>query len=488
VPRLYKQPKTKPIPAGARIVEAKGGVKLAKWTDAKGKERTALLTLDGTGIRVLSTKWYGEYRDADGRKIREPLSPNKDAAQLMLNERVREAEMGRAGVRDPFAAHSKRKLAEHLEDYGRHLAAKGDTPEHVTRTVRRARRVFDGCGFVFPADLDASRVEQFLAGLRESCRRIELDPAKKEYTKAELAAAIGFKPHNITSLVRRWRLEASGNGKARRYPRVTAEALRDRLAGHGGSVGTSNHHLRAVKGFAAWMVKDRRAGFNPLVHLSLGNDKVDRRHDRRALSAAELRLLIRTAGENPVTVRGLTGPERAMLYAVAMGTGFRARELAALKPESFSLDATPPAVLLPARKGKNRRPTVQPLQADVVESLRVFLARRAAGQPVWPGSWSEKPAEVLRVDLEAAAIPYSVEGPDGPLYADFHALRHSFVALLDKSGVSVKEAMQLARHSDPKLTLAIYGKARLHDLAGAVGKLPVLLEADVTLQATGTEG
>jgi hypothetical protein len=98
---------------------------------------------------------------------------------------------------------------------------------------------------------------------------------------------------------------------------------------------------------------------------------------------------------------------------------------------------------------------------------------------------------MLRIDLDAAGIPYTVEGPDGPLYADFHALRHSYIAMLDRSGATLKEAMQLARHSDPKLTMAVYGRAQLHDLAGAVGRLPGLLggpEAEAPqLAATGTD-
>jgi hypothetical protein len=81
---------------------------------------------------------------------------------------------------------------------------------------------------------------------------------------------------------------------------------------------------------------------------------------------------------------------------------------------------------------------------------------------------------MIEGDLAAADIPYVVEGPDGPLFADFHALRHSFIALLDKSGATLKEAMQLARHSDPKLTMARYGRAQLHDLGQAVGRLPEL--------------
>jgi hypothetical protein len=96
-------------------------------------------------------------------------------------------------------------------------------------------------------------------------------------------------------------------------------------------------------------------------------------------------------------------------------------------------------------------------------------------------------------DLAAAGIPYATEGPEGPLYLDMHALRHGYVALLDKAGASIKEAMQLARHTDPKLTMARYGRAQLHDLAAAVERLPRLLpdEADLggqPLRATGTDG
>ena len=82
---------------------------------------------------------------------------------------------------------------------------------------------------------------------------------------------------------------------------------------------------------------------------------------------------------------------------------------------------------------------------------------------------------MLRADLETAGIPYVIQGTDGPLFADFHALRHSFVALLDRSGATLKEAMQLARHSDPRLTMARYGRAELEDLGQTVAGLPQLL-------------
>src|SRR5262249_35035152 len=144
-----------------------------------------------------------------------------------------------------------------------------------------------------------------------------------------------------------------------------------------------------------------------------------------------------------------------------------------------------------ASNAKNGRTAVQPLPPDVAELLRGYLQDKPAGGPVWPGSWyaDGDAAEMLRIDLEAAGVPYAVEGADGPLYADFHALRHSFIALLDRGGATLKEAMQLARHSDPKLTMAVYGRAQLHDLGEAVRRLPSLLTGpgamEVVTEATG---
>jgi hypothetical protein len=94
--------------------------------------------------------------------------------------------------------------------------------------------------------------------------------------------------------------------------------------------------------------------------------------------------------------------------------------------------------------------------------------------------------------LEAAGIPYIVDGPEGPLYCDFHSLRHSYVALLDRAGVTVKEAMHLARHSDPKLTMKRYGKPRRHDLTAAMNRFPQVLRErpsgeSQALSATGTD-
>jgi integrase len=170
----------------------------------------------------------------------------------------------------------------------------------------------------------------------------------------------------------------------------------------------------------------------------------------------------------------MTGADRFHLYLTACATGFRAGELASLTPASFDLGALPARVTLPARKGKNRRLAVQPLTPEVAEALRDYLAGRPADLPIWPGCWSDRAADMLRTDLATAGIPFRVEGPDGPLFADFHALRHTYITRLEQSGVTIKQAQALARHSDPRLTIGRYSHATLAELGAALGKLPPL--------------
>jgi hypothetical protein len=59
-------------------------------------------------------------------------------------------------------------------------------------------------------------------------------------------------------------------------------------------------------------------------------------------------------------------------------------------------------------------------------------------------------------------------------YADFHALRKTFITKLLKSGVSPKMAQSLARHSDINLTMKVYTDVVLEDQAIAVELLPEL--------------
>jgi integrase len=261
----------------------------------------------GRKVKRRTAKWYGQYRDPAGHIHRVPLATDKVAAAQKLADLVKRAERGQAGVSDPFEKHTGRLLADHLEEFRRHMESKGNTAAYVKETVAKVQAIIDGCGFRFIADVSASSVTEWLA----ACRSGDEDMG----------------------------------------------------------IATSNHYLTAVKGFSRWLVSDRRTAENPLVHLSRLNADVDVRRDRRALSAEELVLLLAAAESGP-TRWGLTGKQRVLLYVAAVGTGLRASELASLTQESFDMVSDPATVTVAAGYSKRRRTDVLPLHSDLAARLR----------------------------------------------------------------------------------------------------------------------
>ncbi|MCI0460338.1 MAG: helix-turn-helix domain-containing protein [Gemmataceae bacterium] len=365
MPRVFRQLYTRPIPADAERVTIRNKkgetVPAVRFRGSDGKTITAPVTTKGKNAgkscRVVSPTWYGWVNSAAV-----PLCTNKTAAEIMLADLVRKAENAEVGIRDPFEQHQKRPLTEHLADYRRELEARGNAPRYISLVSSRLADLLSGCGFVFIPDLSASRVSDWLASLHDRPGRpaAELPPDQHLFTRAEVARLLGIKPDSVPPLVRRHRLAAEGQGKKRRFPRDTVEALQA-LQSQGVSVETTNQYLTHLKSFCAWLVKDRRTGENPIAHLEPGNAGVDRRHDRRELTAEELRRVLTAARDSASTFRGLDGRDRFHLYAVACGTGFRAGALASLTPESFDLDAETPVVTLAARWNKSRKTKEQPL-------------------------------------------------------------------------------------------------------------------------------
>jgi integrase len=417
----------------------------------------------------ISKKWYGRYTDGAGVQHRVPLSESREIARRMLAKLAGDAQLAGVGIADPFAAHRGRPLTEHLEEYGRYLAGKGDTAEHVIRMRRRVQAVLKECRFLVADDIQAAPVVDFLDSLRERGGRRELSPGKAWYTKTEMVAVLGIHSASVARMLSGAGLAGTGNGKARRYSREVVQALQDRL-GRGAGVTTRNHYLTAVKGFTRWLAKDRRIAADPLSHLARQNADVDVRRPRRALREDLFARFIEATVRGG-SFRGLTGADRLALYLLAANTGLRASELASLSPDSFDLDGRQPTVTVAAAYSKRRRKDVQPLRGDVAEVMGQYLAGRPKGKAVWPGSWHERAAEMIRADLAAAGIPYQDEAGR---YFDFHALRGQFISFLAARGIHPKVAQALARHSTITLTMDYYTHLDVLDVAGALDRLPQL--------------
>ena len=73
-------------------------------------------------------------------------------------------------------------------------------------------------------------------------------------------------------------------------------------------------------------------------------------------------------------------------------------------------------------------------------------------------------------------------------YADFHALRHTFIANLTKGGVSPRVAQSLARYSTITLTMDRYSHVALSSERKALEVLPDIVKIEeVALLKTGTD-
>ena len=96
----------------------------------------------------------------------------------------------------------------------------------------------------------------------------------------------------------------------------------------------------------------------------------------------------------------------------------------------------------------------------------------------------------MMADSERAGVAYR---NDDVHQADFHALRHTYLSRLGRSGASPKAMQRLVRHTTVQLTLGRYTHANLFDLKAAVDLLPPLSSPStnereaVKLQAAGTD-
>ena len=407
----------------------------ATYKDRKGKTRE-------------SSKWYVELRHKDtvcrlpafkdkasseefGRKV-ERLSACRTAEELPPPELSRWVDslpsntlavLARMKILDSRRLASSKALKEHVEDFKLSLVAKGSSELHAIQTAKRVEFLTDACGFRFFTDITGDKVESKLQEMRNG-------------------------PSPV-------------------------------------SIQTSNYYLGAIKHFCRWMVRDRRASESALEHLRPLNARLDtNRRERRALTTDEQRRLVDASERGPERF-GMSGPERAMLYLLALETGLRAGELRSLTRSSFHLDTTPPTVTVAAGYSKRRREDTCYLKASTANALESFLRVLLPSAQVFRMPHPVKLVAMLREDLTAAGIEHETD--EGVL--DFHGLRHAFITSLTQAKVDPRTIQTLARHSTITLTMDRYAHSVRSDEVAGIQRLPDLTSPDsMRARATGTDG
>jgi hypothetical protein len=112
-------------------------------------------------------------------------------------------------------------------------------------------------------------------------------------------------------------------------------------------------------------------------------------------------------------------------------------------------------------------PACLPLHPQLLAALsRPRPANATAGDLVLPGMVPR--SEAFNLLLGKAGIA-KVDSQGRSV--DFHSLRRTFCTSLHRAGVPQREAMELMRHNDPRLTANTYADASLFSLRSAVEKL-----------------
>ena len=393
-------------------------------------------TTTGKKVASESKKWWGQYRDALGIVRHKPLAADKKIAQQMLNDIMAKVEKEKSGTLDPFDVEMNKPIQVHIDDFEKHLRSKNSDSRYVSEVIKKINRCVTFSHWQRIKQIRASDVENFLFDLRDK--------------------------HHL-------------------------------------SIQTSNHYLKALKAFTRWLVRNLRMKVNPLDIIEPLNVRTDRRHDRRALTMEEFMLILQAAETGPPAV-GLTGQDRAMLYILAAWTGFRRGELGSLTLRSFNLKRNNPTVAVEAAYSKHRRDDTQILHPDIVERfLKWIEIRKPASESeiLFPisGKTSDvdrRTSEMMMFDLNFARNLWLSESKDDTerqtrsasdflryqdsqgKFADFHALRHTFITNLSRANVSPKVVQTLARHSDIRLTMQIYTHIDSDEQAAAINSLPGL--------------
>ena len=265
---------------------------------------------------------------------------------------------------------------------------------------------------------------------------------------------------------------------------------------------TIEANLQAIKAFAKWLLKSKRVTVDILASVDKPKANGQKVVIRRALTHEEW-VTLDSYCRSSSTSFGMSGKERALLYATAIQTGLRSNELRSITRGNLLLKTASPCILVDAKSTKNRKQARQYIQPELATELQNMNSKKLAGASVFAMPSKFDVADMLRHDMEEArqALLRTISDAQERIEADkgdflksfnsagetldFHALRHTTATWLIEAGADPKTVQSVMRHSTIKLTLDTYGHLFPGSEANAVATIRDRFVSPK--QATGTE-
>lgn len=238
-----------------------------------------------------------------------------------------------------------------------------------------------------------------------------------------------------------------------------AEVTHDRVAAKlnelgraGKSQATINHYTTAIKMFTRWMWVQGRIHRDPLAAMKRVKVTEEKR-PRLELTMPEVRAIIEAANRWEKSEHGrpaFLGPERAIMYQLAVETGLRENEIVTLRVAD--LDVFGRSLIVRACNAKNGKKTAQPLRPEMMALLESHTASRHRDDPIFGANCRWATARALgdwfAKDRDAARVAKETDRG----FADFHSFRHTFITQVGRFN-DIKTTQELARHADPRTTV-----------------------------------
>jgi integrase len=241
------------------------------------------------------------------------------------------------------------------------------------------------------------------------------------------------------------------------------------------STSTRRSYIIAMKDFAKWMVRTKRAAENPFLNMKAPGQYENVEYERQPLTVAQFQKLMKHL-DTFERYRGQksrwTAYDRKMIYWTAVRTAYRQSEMKALRRANLYLDEKPAVICLKARFTKNKTDGEVPIPADLAKALKKYVAGLEPNDRVFPfPRTSGSIVDMLRRDLTGAGVPWKL--PTGEV-VDYHTLRTTAITWwLDVDGLTPKRVQVLARLKTLALVQNYSRNLRIEDF-GWLNKGPKL--------------